>query len=145
VTDKQDPGSSLFFRLTIDSLDLGLFNSCTGLAATVESETLAEGGNNSHVWRLPTRVTHSDITLTRPLTAETAKVTAWISSIAVGIRRPTAQIVALRADGSQVAQWGLLEVLPVSWEGPVLDPASPAVAVETLRITHHGFTDAGAA
>lgn len=58
-----------------------------------------------------------------------------------GVKRPTAQIAALRADGSEVARWGLLDVLPVSWQGPSLDPASPAVATEVLEITHHGFTD----
>lgn len=142
---QKDPGSSLFFRLTIDGLDLGLFNSCDGLAAEVEVQQWQEGGNNAHVWQLPTRVRHSTIRLTRPLTGETAKVTTWISSIATGIKRPTAQIVALRADGSQVAQWGLLDVLPVRWQGPTLDPANPTVATETLEIAHHGFTDAGAA
>lgn len=94
---------------------------------------------------MPTRVTFSTIRLTRPLTAETARVAAWISSIATGITRPTAQIAALRADGSIVAQWGLIEVLPVRWTGPTLDPANPAVATETLEIAHHGFTDAGGA
>ena len=49
--------------------------------------------------------------------------------------------VLLRADGSEVARWGLIDVLPVSWSGPTLDPSSPAVATEVLELTHHGFTD----
>ncbi|MFE4513873.1 phage tail protein [Kitasatospora sp. NPDC056783] len=145
MTTTKDPGSSIFFRLTIDGLDLGLFNSCDGLAAHVETEEWQEGGNNGHVWKLPTRVRHTPVRLSRPLTPETARVTAWVSSVATGITRPTAQIVALRADGSQVAQWGLLDVLPLSWTGPTLDPASPTVATEVLEIAHHGFTDARAA
>jgi hypothetical protein len=40
-----------------------------------------------------------------------------------------------------VARWGLIDVLPVRWTGPTLDPAAPAVATEVLEITHHGFTD----
>jgi len=72
-------------------------------------------------------------------------VAAWISTIPTGIDRPTAQISAMRADGSIVARWGLIDVLPVSWQGPSLDPANPGVATEVLEITHHGFTDAGAA
>lgn len=66
---------------------------------------------------------------------------AWISSVTTGISRPTAEIAALRADGSLVARWGLLDVVPVRWQGPTLDPANPAVAVEVLEIAHHGFTD----
>ncbi|MEV5186585.1 phage tail protein [Streptomyces werraensis] len=136
-----DPGSTIFFTLTIDGESLGAFNGCEGLASTVEVEQYQEGGNNGFVWQLPTRVTFSTIRLTRPLTPETSKVAAWISSVTTGVTRPTAQISALRADGSEVARWGLIDVLPVSWQGPSLDPANPGVATEVLEIAHHGFTD----
>jgi phage tail-like protein len=139
-----DPGSSIYFKLTIDGLDLGLFNTCEGLSAEVVVEQYREGGNNGYTTQLPSRVNHSNITLTRPLTPDSAKLTAWISSVATGIQRPTAQIAALRADGSLVAQWGLLDALPVRWTGPTLDPANATVATEKLEIAHHGFTDAGA-
>ncbi|GAB2803830.1 phage tail protein [Streptomyces chlorus] len=136
-----DPGSTIFFTLTIDGQSLGAFNGCEGLASTVEIEQHQEGGNNGFVWQLPTRVTFSTIRLTRPLTPETSKVAAWISSVTTGVTRPTAQISALRADGSEVARWGLIDVLPVSWQGPTLNPESPGVATEVLEIAHHGFTD----
>ncbi|UZJ33570.1 phage tail protein [Streptomyces endophytica] len=138
---RQDPGSSLWFTLSIDGESLGYFNGCDGLSSQVETEQRQEGGNNGFVWQLPTRVTFSTIRLTRPLTPDTTKVAKWISSVQTGIERPTAQITALRADGSEVARWGLIDVLPVSWQGPALDPASPAVATEVLEIAHHGFTD----
>ncbi|MEU1401253.1 phage tail protein [Streptomyces sp. NPDC005728] len=138
---RQDPGSTIWFTLSIDGESLGYFNGCEGLSSQVEVEQRQEGGNNGFVWHLPTRVTFSTIRLTRPLTPDTAKVAKWISSVQTGIKRPTAQIAALRADGSEVARWGLIDVLPVSWTGPTLDPASPAVATEVLEIAHHGFTD----
>ncbi|MFE0381184.1 phage tail protein [Streptomyces inhibens] len=138
---RQDPGSTLWFTLSIDGESLGHFNGCDGLSSQVETEQRQEGGNNGFVWQLPTRVTFSTIRLTRPLTPDTTKVAKWISSVQTGIERPTAQITALRADGSEVARWGLIDVLPVSWQGPALDPASPAVATEVLEIAHHGFTD----
>ncbi|MGO4462065.1 phage tail protein [Streptomyces sp. NBC_01276] len=138
---RQDPGSTIWFTLTIDGESLGHFNGCEGLSSQVEVEQRQEGGNNGFVWHLPTRVTFSTIRLTRPLTPDTAKVAKWISSVQTGIKRPTAQIAALRADGSLVARWGLIDVLPVSWQGPTLDPASSAVATEVLEIAHHGFTD----
>ncbi|MFI2645047.1 phage tail protein [Streptomyces sp. NPDC018610] len=138
---RQDPGSTIWFTLSIDGESLGYFNGCEGLSSQVEVEHHQEGGNNGFVWHLPTRVTFSTIRLTRPLTPDTAKVAKWISSVQTGIKRPTAQIAALRADGSEVARWGLIDVLPVSWTGPTLDPASPAVATEVLEIAHHGFTD----
>lgn len=101
-----DPGSSLYFRLTIDGHDMGVFNGCEGLAVEVEVEEYSEGGNNGYVTRLPTRLKHSTLKLTRPLTPDSGKLTTWISSIITGVVRPTVQVAALRADGSQVAQWG---------------------------------------
>ena len=138
---RQDPGSTIWFTLSIDGESLGFFNGCEGLSSQVEIEQRQEGGNNGFVWQLPTRVSFSTIRLTRPLTPDTTRVAKWISSLQTGIKRPTAPIAALRADGSEVARWGLSDVLPVSWTGPSLDPASPAVATEVLEITHHGFTD----
>jgi phage tail-like protein len=136
-----DPGTSVFFTLSIDGESLGYFNECEGLSSQVEIEQRQEGGNNGFVWQFPTRVTFSNIRLTRPLTPDTSKVAKWISSVQTGITRPTAQIRALRADGSEVARWGLIDVLPVSWQGPSPNPANPAVATEGLEIAHHGFTD----
>ena len=136
----KDPGSTVFFRLSIDGQSLGEFNGCEGLAAQVDIEQREEGGNNGYVWQLPSRVRFSNVRLTRPLTEDTTKLMKWISSVATGIKRPTAQIEALRADGSLVARWGLLDVVPVSWTGPTLDPENPAVATEVLEIAHHGFT-----
>lgn len=88
MSEETDPGSTIFFTLTIDGEDLGTFNGCEGLSSTVEIEQRQEGGNNGFVWQLPTRVTFSHIRLTRPLTAETSKVAAWISSVTTGISRP---------------------------------------------------------
>ncbi|MFE0107218.1 phage tail protein [Streptomyces sp. NPDC059009] len=138
---RQDPGSTIWFSLSIDGESLGYFNGCEGLSSKVEVEQRQEGGNNGFVWQFPSRVTFSTIRLTRPLTPDTTKVAKWISSVQTGIKRPTAEIAALRADGSEVARWGLIDVLPVSWQGPRLDPSSPAVATEVLEIAHHGFTD----
>src|SRR5689334_10351581 len=98
-----DPAATVFFRLAIDGQDLGLFSGCDGLSSEVVVETREEGGNNGFIWQLPSRVTFSTIRLTRPLTQDTTKVAAWISSISSGVQRPTAQIAALRADGSTVA------------------------------------------
>jgi phage tail-like protein len=123
---------------------MGIFNGCEGLAVEVDVQEYSEGGNNGYVTRLPGRLKHSTLRLSRALTPDSAKLTAWISSITTGVQRPTVEIAALRADGSQVTQWGLLDALPSSWTGPTLDPSNTAVATETLEIVFHGFIDAGA-
>jgi phage tail-like protein len=146
MASTQDPAAATHFRLTIDGDDYGDFTACDGLSLQVQVEAHEEGGNNGYVWQLPTRVTFGTVRLSRPLTSESRKLTKWATDTATSkVDRPTAQVAALRPDGTVVARWGLLEVLPVSWQGPSLDPNAPAVATESVELAHHGFTDTGGA
>ncbi|MGH3910215.1 MAG: phage tail protein [Pseudonocardiaceae bacterium] len=142
--DGSDPAVSVCFLVSIDDQSLGAFNSCEGLGCEVVIEQREEGGNNGAVWQLPTRLKYPNIKLSRPITKDTEKVAKWFSSVATGVGRKTASITALTLDGTVVARWGLMDVVPVRWTGPSLNPDSPKVATETVEIAHHGFLSPGA-
>jgi phage tail-like protein len=141
----QDPAVSVCFVVELDDIGLGAFNSCEGLGAEVVIEQREEGGNNGFVWQLPSRIKYPNIKLSRPLTKDTENVARWFTKMVTGGTRrstegrKTGQIQARTADGTIVAQWGLLDVVPVRWTGPSLNPDSPKVATETIEIAHHGF------
>ena len=132
------------FVVKIDDEDLGAFNTCDGLGCEVVVEQREEGGNNGHVWQLPTRMKFSNVKLSRPITADSAKLMRWFSTMAGGLKRKTATIEARTLEGTVIARWGLLDVIPVRWTGPQLNPDSPKVATETLELAHHGFFGPGA-
>jgi len=134
-----DPAVSVCFVVEIDDQSLGAFNSCEGLGCEVVLEQREEGGNNSFVWQLPTRLKYSTVKFSRPLTKDTEKVARWFASMTQGVKRTTAHVSAMTADGTVVARWGLLDVVPVKWQGPALGTESPKVATETLEVAHHGF------
>ncbi|PZS24660.1 MAG: phage tail protein [Pseudonocardiales bacterium] len=134
-----DTAVSVRFVVKMDDVDLGSFSSCEGLGAEVVMETREEGGNNDLVWQLPTRLKYSNVKLTRPLGKETESIAKWFASMATGYKRRTATIEAMRADGTIVAQWGLLDVVPVRWSGPSLSADTPKILTETVEIAHHGF------
>jgi phage tail-like protein len=134
-----DPAVSVCFAVSIDHNSLGTFNSCEGLGCEVVLEQREEGGNNAFVWQLPTRLKFSTVKLTRPVGKDTTKVARWFSSMATGVRPRTATIAAMSAEGRIVAQWDLMEVVPVRWSGPSLNLDSPKVATETIELAHHGF------
>lgn len=135
---------SVRYVVKLDGVDLGAFSSCEGLGAEVVMETREEGGNNTSVWQLPTRLKYSNIKLSRPLGRDTEKLARWIASMATGYQRRTGTIQAMSADGTVIAQWGLLDVVPVRWTGPSLTPDSQKVATESVEIAHHGFISPGA-
>jgi len=131
------------FVVKIDDEDLGAFNTCDGLGCEVVMEQREEGGNNGHVWQLPTRMKYSNVKLSRPITADSAKLLRWISSLPSGLKRKTATIEARTLEGTVIARWGLLDVVPVRWTGPQLNPDTSKVATETLELAHHGFFGPG--
>ncbi|GAB2484530.1 phage tail protein [Jatrophihabitans fulvus] len=143
VLQDVDTAVSVTFVVKLDDVELGAFSSCDGLGAEVVMETRDEGGNNGFVWQLPTRLKYPNVKLTRPLGKDTSKIADWFATMATGYERKTATIEAKTADGQLVAQWGLLDVVPVRWTGPSLSPDSPKVLTETIEIAHHGFVPSG--
>ncbi|MFC8534613.1 phage tail protein [Streptomyces sp. SID9727] len=131
--------TSVFFKLTIGGSDLGAFHTCSGLGAEVEIEQYAEGGNNGYTWQLPGRITWTNITLTRPVTADTLKIARWLNETTQRVERKDGEIVALRPNLTRIVSWQIQGIVPVRWQGPSFDPASSQAAVETLEIAHEGL------
>lgn len=134
-----DPAVAVSFSVTVDGQDLGAFTSCEGLGFEVSVETREEGGNHHFVHQLPGRLKYTNITLTRAVNADTAKLARWVASMASEPRRTAAQIVAMTHEMKAVVRWGLTGVIPVKWTGPQLNVENPKVATETLELAHHGF------
>jgi phage tail-like protein len=134
-----DPSVAVCFGLVIDRHDLGAFVTCDGLSVQIKIDEVPEGGNNLFVHQLPGRISYQHIKLTRPINADSAKVRAWLASMNGQIKRTTAEITAMTADGKRVTSWGLIGVIPVRWQGPSFSAESPSVATETLEFAHHGF------
>ncbi|GAA1671168.1 phage tail protein [Kribbella yunnanensis] len=138
------PAVGVRFMVQVDDVDLGLFTSCEGLGVEVVIEQRNEGGNNAYMLQIPSRLKFPNIKLTRPLTKETERVAKWISGLAAGVQRRTGQITAMTNDGTVVARWGLIDVIPVRWTGPTFTKGPADVLTETIEIAHHGFIDTGA-
>jgi phage tail-like protein len=138
------PAIGVRFMVQVDDVDLGMFTSCDGLGCEVVIEQRSEGGNNGYIVQIPSRLKFPNIKLSRPLTKETERVARWISGLAGGVKRRTGQITAMTSDGTVVARWGLVDVIPVRWTGPSVAKGPADILTETIEIAHHGFIDTGA-
>jgi phage tail-like protein len=136
------PAMSVSFSVSIDGQDLGSFMSCEGLAFEVQVETREEGGNNGYVHQLPGRVTYPTVKFKRPLNSDSQKLQNWFAKMQYPIKRTTASIRAMTADGIVVATYNLKGVIPVKWSGPQLTSEQAQIATETFEIAHHGFLSA---
>ncbi|MDQ1493177.1 MAG: hypothetical protein QOJ23_5691 [Actinomycetota bacterium] len=134
-----DPAVTVCFTVKIDGQDLGAFTQCDGLGCEVAVEQREEGGNNLFVHQLPGRMKYTNIKLTRPVNGDTEKVAQWLAGMVNEVKRTNAEIAAMSADGTTVAAWSFMGVIPIKWTGPQLSVDSPKVATESLELAHHGF------
>ncbi|HEV7760483.1 MAG TPA: phage tail protein [Acidimicrobiales bacterium] len=138
----RDPAVAYMFKVEIDGVPLGLWNSFEGLGMETTLETREEGGNNSFVHQLPGRLKYTNVKIGRPVSRDSSLVADWLSGMADGVRRTTAMICALGPDNREVVSWSLDGVVPVRWTGPAFNVEQPRVATETLELAYHGFIEA---
>jgi phage tail-like protein len=134
-----DPAVTVCFSVVVDGHDLGAFMTCDGLGVEVEIKSVEEGGNNGFIHQLGGRMKYTNVKLSRPINLDSPKVASWISGMNGTVKRTTAHIVAMTAEGKRVATWNLEGVVPIRWTGPQFSTDSPKVATETLELAHHGF------
>lgn len=140
-----DPGVSYLFLVTIDGVPLGNFTKISGLSAKYETETVKEGGENTHLHHLPGRVTYENVTLTRPVDYGSMGLAAWFTNFqtnaAKGSKtsRNTANILAFGANQLPIAEWTLLDVVPVGYKGPDFGTGKAETLSESIEVSHSGF------
>ena len=137
---------SIRFTVKIDGYgSLGDWVKCEGLTVEYDVFEYQEGGENSHVHRIPGRCKYANVKLTRPLNEHSATVAAWVSGMQRQVKRHTAEISVLDSSGDRVAQWNLDGVFPVRWTAPQLDVSANQGATEMLELAHNGFLAGGSA
>jgi phage tail-like protein len=133
-----DPYKNFRFVVEIDGVAQAGFSECTGLGSTIEVIEYREGGDPVTVRKLPGRVSYSDVTLKRGITAS-ADLYNWHRTVVQGkLQRRGCSITLLDDSGAPTAKWILLEAWPSKWEGPALNAKGNEVAIETLTLTCEG-------
>lgn len=120
------------------TVDAG-FSEVRGLEGTMQVQEHPEGGTNDRVLKFPTRMTWSNITLSRGV-GLSSEMWDWYSDYCNGrgVRRDG--LIVLMNDARQpVIFWKFKRGFPVKWTGPQLTGKGNDVAVESLEIAHEGL------
>jgi len=134
-----DPGLSVFFEVNVDQSALGAWSKCSGLGMELEVDSRTDGSLSLFMHQLTGRFKYTNITLTRPICADTSRVMAWLAGFGTLGVGGTATINALDPGGTTIVSWDLFGVVPVRWTGPEFDTNSLAVATESLELAYQGF------
>lgn len=139
------PPAGFHFRvefLDIDTVDNDvLFQSVSGLSASMETESVKEGGENRFTHALPVRSQYSDLVLKRGLLVDSG-VVRWCRDAIEGFTfQPSGVLVHLLNDAHQpLVTWSLVHAWPKKWSVADLDAEKSAVLIETLELSYNFFT-----
>ncbi len=135
------PQPNVHFQVQWGGTRIG-FAEVTGLTIDVEVIEYREGSDKEYTPRkLPGRTTYDDVTLKRGIMAGDGEFFEWISTaIAHQVERRDVVVSLLDAEHNPMMTWKLRNAFPSKLEGPGLNAAGGAVAIETLVLTHEGLS-----
>jgi phage tail-like protein len=131
---------SALFKVEFQGLSVpqGYFASITGFSSQTDALEYPEGGQNTFVHRLPTRVKQGNITLKRGVVPDSALLD-WYQKSTVEAEPVTLVITLLDTSMQPVRVWNLINAYPVKWTGGDLNASSTEILTESLEIAHGGI------
>lgn len=131
-----DPYRNSHFLVEIDGITQAGFQEVSGLDASTDPIDYREGTDPNHVRKLPGMNKYSPITLKWGIT-DSDEFWKWRQTVIDGKpERKNGSIVLLDETGSEKLRWNFVNAWPSKWTGPSFNASSPAVAIESLEITH---------
>lgn len=138
------PPVSFYFRVSFNGIGKSTidtqFQSVGGLSVEMQTETVAEGGENRFEHVLPVRSKYNDLTLKRGLFKDSELIQwcfdAFESTIIVPV---TLDISMLNEEGDPLFTWNVVHAWPKKWSVSDLNAESSAVAIESLELYYRYF------
>lgn len=133
-----DPYRAFRFLVEIQGLEVGGFQSVSGLERETAIEPYREGGVNDHEVQHAGLTTYPRLRLKRGLADP--MLWTWHQSVILGrIQRMVMSVVLLGETGSEAWRWIFTGAYPAKWTGPDLEATQSLVATETVEFVHHGL------
>jgi phage tail-like protein len=134
------------FIFDVQGVTIGAFTEVSGLSVQIDTEELAEGGQNHYTHKLPGRMKWPNLVLKRGIT-DSDNLFEWfakcsgegLSGAKNKIERLEGSVQLLDSTGKVVRRWTFTGAYPVKWTGPKLAASSRDLAVEELEVCHCGF------
>lgn len=133
-----DPYRAFRFRVEVGQLQLGGFQSVTGLERTCTIEPYREGGVNDFEHQLITQTNYPPLVLKRGLFSTV--LWDWHQFVIQGIvNQENLAVVLLDERGAEVWRWVCVRAFPSKWTGGELDATANNIATESIDFVHHGL------
>ncbi|GHE63677.1 MULTISPECIES: phage tail protein [Roseivirga] len=141
------PAPSFYFSLSFDGIsgdaDAG-FQEASGISAEIETEEVANGGDNTFKYKLPKATKYSNLVLKRGILSPNSALTQWCietltSGLDSAIKTKSINLSLLNADKSPLMTWNFVNAYPVKWNISDLKSQEDGIVVETLEFAYNSF------
>lgn len=138
------PLPSFYFKVIVAGM-LGSgessFQEVRGIGSELDTEEIAEGGENRFLHRLPKAIKHPQLELKRGITTTNSKLATWCRAVLESdwsqpIKTNNVTVYLLDEDGSPARGWSFANAYPVKWEIDDFKSTKNEVAIETVVLSY---------
>ncbi len=117
------------------------FQEVSGIGPEMETEDVAEGGENRFVHRLPKTVKHPRLVLKRGIGAVASPLVKWCKTVlendfATPVKPTSVLVTLLDENGLPLRVWSFLNAFPVKWEVDAFNSTKNEVAIESIELSY---------
>lgn len=116
------------------------FQSVSGLTVDMDTEEIAEGGENRFKHKLPMRTRYPNLVLKRGLLVDSALMKWCRDAVENFDIRPADLVISLlNEDHEPLITWNVIHAWPVKWNITDFNAEESRIAIETIELTYHYF------
>jgi len=119
------------------------FQSVSGLKATMQTDSISEGGQNQYKITLPKQTTHDNLILKRGLTKEVSGLRMWTTkALNDFVYHPANLVISLLNEKhNPVKVWYVSQAIPISFETSGFSAEENKIVIETFTLKYQFFKE----
>lgn len=117
------------------------FQSVSGLSVDIETEEIAEGGENRFKHKLPVKAKYPNLTLKRGMLIDSAVIDWCRDAIENFSFKPVNLTIKLLDEEHQpLVSWNVVHAYPIKWAVEDFNAEESKLVVENFELTYNYFT-----
>lgn len=127
------------FNVIVDDIYLFTFTEFTLPSLTMTPDKITEGGQNTFIHQLPTRVELGTIKLKHAITSEMSLL-GWYMDVMNGkIAKRQVDVELIAPMGYAAIVWNFRDAYPIKWTGPMLKSDATGITIDEIEMVYHSF------
>lgn len=144
IGDSRYPPVSFHYVVTLERFPSAehdfRFQSVSGLSATLGTEDLSEGGQNTYKYKMPSKTSYNNLILKRGILLN-SRVIKWCEDALLNYEFQTSNLTVSLLNNKHLPliNWYVVDAYPVKWEVSELNAERNEIAIETIELAYKYF------